>query len=245
MSQNRFYTPTLTTKQNSITIDGFEHNHLFKVVRKRIGDRIECINGMGFVFEAEITEQTKQSTIADIVRHQFEIKSTPLIRLVCAICRPQYISDIIEKSTELGVDQLVFYPSDNSKQKEVSLSQHKRWDTILISSLKQCDRLYKPKLEIKKKFDELDFITSDVTLFGSLTKNKHIDSVTTAQHGNRITFLCGPESGFTDREEMSFLRQGFHPTRIHKNTLRACTAASFGVGLIYYLTRYRPTNETD
>ena len=245
MSHSRFYTPTLTKKQPRVVIDGLEHNHLFKVMRKRIGDRIECINGLGYLFEAEITEQTKQSTTADIINHRFETKPKPLIRLVCALCRPQYISDIIEKSTELGVDQLVFYPSVNSKQKEVSESQFTRWETILTSSLKQCDRLYKPSLSIKAHFTDIEFTATDMTLFGSLTTNKHIHSVLSNQNRTRITFLCGPESGFTKDEEISFLEHGFHPTRIHKNTLRACTAASFGVGLIDHLTRYTSTKVTD
>ena len=56
-----FYSDKITDQ--SILIDGQEHHHLVKVLRKNVGDYVFVCNGLGLMLEAEIISTVKKESV--------------------------------------------------------------------------------------------------------------------------------------------------------------------------------------
>ena len=72
----QFYIPTLTKEDKEIYFDKIESKHLHKVLRKKIGDGITIVNGVGYRFEGTLTSvHDKQCTA--VVNQYEKITSDP------------------------------------------------------------------------------------------------------------------------------------------------------------------------
>jgi len=68
-----FYTQNFNEK-TSLTKE--ENKHIVKVLRKKVGDKINIINGKGFLFIAEIEEIEKHTVSLKIIKKEKKRKTT-------------------------------------------------------------------------------------------------------------------------------------------------------------------------
>jgi 16S rRNA (uracil1498-N3)-methyltransferase len=127
----------------------------------------------------------------------------------------------LEKATELGATEFWLFPGKRSEKKDLSKSQIHRLETILINALKQCGRLYLPKIILKPPLEEWQ-IPSGSLFFGDFSTTTPLKKT----FDDTVTFFIGPEKGFSPAETL-LLREKFkaHPISLHENILRAETAA--------------------
>lgn len=231
LSEKRFFSESLEKKR--ITIKGEEFFHIFKVMRCKTGEVIELINGKNIFSLAKIISIGKNSLEVEIIKK--EEKPPPFkISLLQAIISPKKMDFIIEKATELGVTNFIFFPSKYSLHRTVSKDRLKRFLSITIAAIKQCDRYDLPSISYKKNLKAvLDTITSKNILFGDIREDsKFIKKVKKDPH-----IFIGPEKGFS-KDEVSLLeKNGAEGIRINKNTLRAETAAISSISILSYLRR--------
>jgi 16S rRNA (uracil1498-N3)-methyltransferase len=220
MPHNRFYIDSPLKKR--ISLQGDEHHHLFRVMRKKVGDIIELINGRNILAFGKILSISKKDALIDIIKTEIHKPLLPPMILIQALPKPPLLELIIQKGTELGVSEFYLFPSTLSEKKELSPTQIKRLNHILISAMKQCGRFDLPTIEMG--FPKLDI----PLFFGDLSEKAPLLSQKT---GLPAALAIGPEKGFTEKEIHKLQEQG-QGVRLAPYILRTETAAITGLSIL-------------
>ena len=212
---DRFYCETLT---NPIELRNDEFHHL-RVMRVRVGEEIELIDGRGTLAIARLEEVLKNSAYLTIIHQETHPHPTSSIIIVLPLIRLERLEWAIEKGTELNAESFYLFPADYSEKNELSAHQLERLGHIAISAIKQCGRLYLPEIIFKTSLEEALFSNRQI-LFGDTDPAAPL----LASHPHSpILFVSGPEKGFSSRE-LEFLKQHGKGVKLHQNILRAETA---------------------
>lgn len=231
MPHDRFYYPG-SLKQKQLLLEGEELHHLVRVMRQRVGEFVELVNGKGELAEAEITSLSSSSATLTCHSH-FQEKPIqhPLI-LAQALTRPSHLDWIIEKGTELGAHAFWLFPGEKSEKSSLSSQQEKRLHQLSLAALKQCGRLFLP--DIIQKPPLLEWTACPGTLlFGSLSKEAALLSSPSAYPA---IFCVGPEKGFSAEEEahLTHVLNG-QAVKLHTHTLRTETAGLVALSQLFYI----------
>jgi 16S rRNA (uracil1498-N3)-methyltransferase len=219
MPADRFF--VAAPLNNNLILEGEEFHHLAKVMRVRVGETIEIVNGQGELAEAELVSLDKKSCELKILSHKKVSPPEQTLILALALTKPASLEWTLEKATELGATEFWLFPGERSEKKDLSKSQIHRLDMILINALKQCGRLYLPKIVLKPPLGEWQ-VPAGSLYFGDLSTQAPLKG----PFEKTVMFFIGPEKGFSP-EETVLLREKFkaHPISLHENILRAETAA--------------------
>lgn len=235
MPAERFYIDTPLTTSEHVALTGDEFVHLVRVMRAKVGDVVEIVNGHKLLATARIESIEKHS--AQLVIGQIEERQAlaPSITLCIAIPRFNHLEWIAEKATELGVNALWLFPGDKSEKTSISDQQHSRLHNLMVAAMKQCGRLDLPSLEILPILSEWQYPPQGAILYGDVSPSapllsKHLPTT------SPIFFFTGPEKGFSTAETL-LLRSGYRATGVslHPYTLRAETAPLLALGLLRHL----------
>lgn len=237
MPAERYFCPEEFVVGSSLLISGGESQHLVKVMRNSCGDVIELCNGRGTLASAKITAVERQGvfvTIEEILK--FEPLPSAVI-LAQGMPKMNRLDFIVEKGTELGMTHLRLFPGERSEKIGLSSQQRERIAMQLIAAMKQCGRLYLPKVELAPPLAEWGssgVAPVGVELFGDLGEQAH-SFYSLRQRGiltGAVTAFIGPEAGLTSREEKILRKRGAIGVKLHKNILRTETAAIVMLALI-------------
>ena len=232
-----FYVPRIQFNEDIATIVGSEHHHLRNVLRLGLGETIRIFDGEGTVFSATISKIETELTVAKIEKLVYHDRTTPSITLFHGLPKHDKMELILQKTTELGVTQIVPIITERSLQKP-SKNRLKRWQRIVLSATKQCRRAWIPELnEIQTLQDCLNAIhTYDYALiFWEKESERHIQSVLRKNpEVKSIALIVGPEGGFTDNEVKDLKEKGCISVKIGSNVLRTETAAIAGMAMTTY-----------
>ena len=100
----QFYIPTLTKEDKEIHFDKIESKHLHKVLRKKIGDGITIVNGVGYRFEGTLTSvNDKQCTAVVNQCEKIPSDSYQLHLYIAPTKSNDRMEWFVEKATEIGV----------------------------------------------------------------------------------------------------------------------------------------------
>ncbi|MDP1879565.1 MAG: 16S rRNA (uracil(1498)-N(3))-methyltransferase [Parachlamydiaceae bacterium] len=234
MPVERFYTPHSLEKNEKIELKEGEFHHLAHVIRSRIGEQIEIVNGKGILANAIIQEIKKDRAILFIEQLDEEPFKESKIILAQAIPKTNRLEFILEKGTELGVDEFWLFPGELSPKKELFPNQIERMESILISAIKQCGRLWLPKIVLCPILENWKQC-SGTLYFGDLDAKaplliKELENTNEIQ--DPIVFFTGPESGFTDNEVNVLRNLGTKGVKLHSNVLRTDTASITALAII-------------
>lgn len=235
MPNDRFFIHDIFENEKKLSIDGDELFHLKKVMRKRINESIELINGKNQLAKAHIVEFSDKKAIVKIDEIFEKEKSKFEIILCQALCKQNRIENILEKATELGVSSFILFHSKLSEKIELSDNRKNRFNHIILSAVKQCARLDIPKIEVLKDLSSFNIKNKSNCFFGDINEKAPLfikENIETTN--SKIMMFIGPEKGFTE-EEIKFLENSYNAKgiKLHDNILRTDTAAIFATGLIY------------
>ena len=129
---------------------------------------------------------------------------------------------IIEKSVEIGVDEIIPLQCENSERIHL---KRERLDRIAISALKQSKNLWMPEIHEVVKFDSMrDFKTDSNWIAHCLDSEKNsIHELSTTSCSQLI--CIGPEGDFSSKELDMAIAFGFKPLSLGEHRLRTETAA--------------------
>ena len=194
----QFYIPTLTKEDKEIHFDKIESKHLSKVLRKKIGDGITIVNGVGYRFEGTLTSvHDKQCTA--VVNQCKKITSDPYhLHLYIAPTKSNDRMEwFVEKATEIGVHAITPIICQRSERRVV---KQERLHKIAIAAMKQSLGAYLPMIH-----PFCDFFTALKQLEGKAfiahcedTEKVILDSQVLAHKS--ISIFIGPEGDFSTEE---------------------------------------------
>jgi len=219
-----FYNPNIDETTETFSFDKEESRHIIKVLRKKDSDILHVTNGLGLVFETEITLASDNKCIVEVL----SIKKTPepKFRLHLAVA-PTKMNDrfewFLEKATEIGIQEITPVFCDRSERKVVN---KERFEKIILSAMKQSNETYLPKLNdaisfkefIKQKNKGLQLIAHCEE-----TDKKSLKEV--LKPNENVTLLIGPEGDFSEKEIALALENNFQPVMLGNTRLRTETAA--------------------
>lgn len=219
-----FYNPDINETTESFSFDKEESRHIIKVLRKKDSDILHVTNGLGFLFETEITLASDNKCIVQVL----SIKKTPepKFHLHLAVA-PTKMNDrfewFLEKATEIGIQEITPIFCDRSERKVINLE---RFEKIILSAMKQSNETYLPKLNeavsfkefIKQKNEGLQLIAHCEE-----TDKKSLKDI--LKSNENVTMLIGPEGDFSEKEITLALENNFQPVTLGNTRLRTETAA--------------------
>lgn len=234
MPINRFYTPKTLRQDEKIVITGNEVKHISRVLRKAEGDVVELTNGNGTLAIAAIRKISNRQIELVVQRSQSIPKPSSEMILVQPLLHKSKLEWILEKTTELGVDQFWFFTAKKGMQKTLSETTTQRFEAIVIAAGKQSGRVWFPKIKSYLSLKDIPVPFSSTCYFGTIEKDTTPITVPSNQTDPVLLFV-GPESGWSD-DEMVTLRDQFQamPFAFNKNILRAETASVSGIAILRY-----------
>lgn len=238
MPLNRFYSPNILQEGQKITICGREAMHISRVLRKSEGDLVELTNGSGTLSVASIERISAKQIELHIQRSQLVKKSTPEMILVQPLLHKSKLEWILEKATELGVDQFWFFTAKRGLQKTLSVATAQRFDSIVIAASKQSGRVWFPKIHSYLSLEDVPIPFSSTCYFGTIDKDTPPISISSGQP-DPVILCVGPESGWS-HEEIKVLQDEFQaiPFAFNRNVLRTETASVSGIAILQYLLKH-------
>ena len=219
-----FYNTEIDESTESFSFDKEESRHIIKVLRKKDSDILHVTNGLGLLFETQITLASDNKCIVQVL----SIKKTdePKFRLHLAVA-PTKMNDrfewFLEKATEIGIQEITPIICDRSERKVINLE---RFEKIILSAMKQSNETYLPKLNeaisfkefIKQKNEGLQLIAHCEE-----TDKKSLKDI--LQPNQSVTMLIGPEGDFSEKEIALALENNYQPVTLGNTRLRTETAA--------------------
>ena len=210
-----------------IVMNEIDSKHISKSFRKNIGDNIRITNGLGCVCNAEIIEKGKKIKVKIKGVEKFEVPNSSIHIALSPLKNISRFEWFVEKATELGISQITPIVCEHSEKKKVNTE---RLERILISSLKQSNQFFKPKINLINTFENFILNNKDQLLMANLkTSNKLCEKLFTKPN---ICLMIGPEGGFSDSEIDFAKKQDIKEVTLGKSRLRSETAAIYGMSII-------------
>ena len=211
--------------------------HISRVMRMKIGDYVEVVYNKK-AYECEIIEIGKQViTKIKKVLDEKDLSRGEVILLI-PLLKEQKLDYILQKSTELGVDQIWFIETTRSMVKWDNKKVDKkleRWSTILKEASEQSKRLTIPEIHGVYKLSDLKNIEG-VKMLCSTREPENNVKLFLQNHSkyDKMFIAVGPEGGFTLQEENTFLEMGFEAVTLGKYILRVETVPLFCLSVLSY-----------
>lgn len=217
-----FFSNTILNDQ--IELDLEESRHLSKVLRLKNGDLAEVIDGKGNLFHCKVLESNSKKSRLNIEKKTFKDEQ---FGVHLAVAPPKNLSRwewFLEKSTEIGIDQISPIRCERSERKILKRDRQMR---ILISAMKQSLKTRLPQLDelqdfetfIQKKNSERKYIAHCREELSKMNLAK------LHPKGKKALILIGPEGDFTKEEILKAEAAGFDSVSLGKSRLRTETAA--------------------
>lgn len=238
---SRFYVSPESVKGSKIYVGREESHHIIDVMRLKQGDPITVFNGTGKEYEGKIYSIKDKRVIVDVSKTKIVDKKRSIkFSLAQSIPKKEKMDLIIQKATELGVDEI--YPIESSRTivKTKGKRQHKieRWQKIAIEASKQCGRIELPRVrEVTNLHNILEDITRyDLAIMPCLSE-KSISFKSALRNINRpdkILVIIGPEGGFTFDEIKRASNKGAVLVSLGNLVLKSDTAAITTFSILNY-----------
>ena len=219
-----FYSNTI--KNDIIVLDSIESNHCLKVFRKSIGDIINIVDGKGTLFKCKIISDQKNCKveIKEIFKDYNKKKYYVHIG-ISPLKNQSRIEWFIEKSVEIGIDEISFIECTRTIRKKINIERLHR---TAISAMKQTLKSKIPKINQILSIDEfIDNNSNDNKYICHLEENidnSIFDYSKTFKVNGSSCVLIGPEGDFTIDEINFFKKNNFSFLSLGDSRLRSETA---------------------
>ena len=230
---HRFYCPEIVFDNPPIIItDAKELHHLRDVLRLKKGDKVQVFNQNGEEATGRVLASQPRQVSVSVESIRKHAPRLPWITLACAIPKKSKFEWIIEKSVELGVDEIIPLMT---RRTEIELKGERlekrtvRYQEVAVNAAKQSQRLTVPIIHAAVDFPSaLTMLSKDTVVFiPSLVgpRRNILEAIRGVPSPKRIAFLIGPEGDFTPEEYALARQSGCIPVSLGETVLKVETAA--------------------
>lgn len=221
-SVNLFYQPLIA--RGVTTLDAEESRHCIRVLRKKAGDRIRITDGNGAFYEAVIVSADPHACAFSIEHTIAEPLQSYSVHIAVAPTKnTERIEWFVEKSVELGINQISFVDCEHSERTQLKMA---RIEKIAISAMKQSLRASVPRLQGPMPFPGFIAAVNESNRFiahAGVNHPPHLKD-SAPRNGNYIVVI-GPEGDFTEKEIQLAQQAAFTEVSLGPGRLRTETAA--------------------
>lgn len=241
---HRFFSPPDRCSSSVFSLGESEARHASQVLRLGPGDHLEVLDGHGGLIEAVILTSHRKTMEVQEVRRQTRPRPRPGIVLMQALLKGKALETVLEKSVELGVEQLVLLDTERcvARVPPAEIARKRSvWTQTLIEAVKQSRNPWLPELLGPVSLAEalepsLDSSATPVFVAslepGVLQLGRVLQSTVTHARFQRLAVAVGPEGDFSPSELANLRSAGGIPISLGSLILRAETAAIAAVAIL-------------
>jgi 16S rRNA (uracil1498-N3)-methyltransferase len=238
MTRRRFFVPLGKIRDGVARLSFDEIHHLRDVLRLRPGDQVEIFDGEGNGYVGKVEASGSELVVGSLQRIEAATESPVHVVLALALAKPDRFAWALQKTTELGVQEIVplqarFSPVRLTEDKLQASME--RWRRIVQEASKQCGRVSIPRIHQARQV--LDFLTgkefpNSARLFFDEKSPECWGS--TFGRSARFVVCIGPEGGWDQAEVEAADRAGYQIRNLGPRILRTETAAVAALAILQF-----------
>ncbi|MFA5748320.1 MAG: RsmE family RNA methyltransferase [Candidatus Absconditabacterales bacterium] len=188
---------------DEIIIENLEMiNQIKKVLRLSKGDNIcvQDVNEPKNRYEIKIKDMDKCRLIGYIGKvNKLENNDKEKTMIIAMPNKRDKIEIIVQKLTEIGIDNIIFWPSERSVVKSRNIDKFSRLEKIAKEAVEQSWGNKLPKISFSKNIIEIK--NSYLMVFDKISENiKFKTNNNLLNKSKKIIGLIGPEGGLTEKD---------------------------------------------
>lgn len=243
----KFFVRDDQINDNKIDIVGEDVNHISNVLRMKVGDEFQvCNSDTTENYNVEIKSFEKEKIICSIInKMKSEAESDINLKIFQGIPKSDKMELIIQKSTELGIKELIPVDMERCVSKISGKDEKKkidRWQKISEVAAKQSGRDMIPKIHNVIKINDLVKVISDFDMmivpYEKAERYSFKDAIEEIKEYDKsninIGIVIGPEGGFEPSEVEQLREAGAKIVTLGKRILRTETVALAMSSVIMY-----------
>lgn len=210
---------------------------LVRVMRLHPGDALEVFSN-GHRYECRLSAVLPDGVQLQIIRElPVPVRSKIKLNLGQAIPKGEKFDWLIQKTTELGVSEIFPLITERTiVRPSESRSRIQRWNEIADHAAGQSENAFPPLIHPPQ--DLLDYLKSQISglqLFLHEREGaKSLKEILQNENPAEITYLVGPEGGWTPAETEAIEQSGFQKVHLGSRILRSETAGLALTSIIQY-----------
>ena len=220
---NQFFYSNRISK-GLIHLECDEAYHALKVLRKKQGDKISVVNGLGSLYSAVIEEDEVNKCMLRVIEEK-ENYQKPNHHIHIAIA-PTKSHDrmewFVEKVVEIGIQEISFLQTQRTERKNIKIDRMKK---RAISSMKQSLKAFLPLINECMDYEDFLKTCSNNHKYVGYLDHENVKMLSKiCKINENYCVMVGPEGDFTEQEIFDALDSGFDCISLSKSRLRTETA---------------------
>lgn len=212
-----------------------------KVLRIKCGEQVAICDGSGNECVCTVSDVSSgQISLVVNSRQACATEATVKVSVYMAFAKGDKLEHVIQKATELGVFEIVAFPSARcvSKPDEKSLGKKlQRWKKIAASAAEQSGRGLVPDVLVLGSFAEALDRASKTDISVLFYENERANTLKTTLQNKpyrTVSLLTGPEGGLEEREVQAAMDAGLSVCTLGARILRCETAPLCALSAVMY-----------
>lgn len=233
----QFYVPDI---QSVCELPSSEASHCVRVLRRDVGDEIICVDGRGSRYRCVIEEATAHKCSFRIVETE-NITNHWQNNITLCFAPTKNLDRIewmVEKCTEIGIDNFVAMRCAHSERKEMKAE---RIQKIIISAMKQSLKTVLPTLQPLTPIKDVlmaPFAGQKFICYCADDLPRH-ELVADYRPDTDVKIMIGPEGDFSPEEVQLAMDYDWVPVSLGQSRLRTETAGVYAVAAIHTINELK------
>jgi len=236
----RFFVTPEELKPDFLVLTGDNAQHA-KVLRLKCGNDVLVCDGQGKECICTISDVSSER-ISLVVHSRKESESEAAVKVTVFMAFPKAdkLEHVIQKATELGVYEIVAFPSARcvSTPDEKSLKKKlERWQRIAASAAEQSGRGRIPQVRVlpgyKAALDEAAKADKALLFYENEQANTLRMALSDGPY-KTVSLMTGPEGGLEEKEGEQAMAAGLQVCTLGKRILRCETAPLCALSAVMY-----------
>jgi 16S rRNA (uracil1498-N3)-methyltransferase len=243
MTRRRFYAPpsAFNFDEAIVTLAADEARHLRDVLRLKPRDAVYVFDGAGHEYRCIVKDARRDSAELWIdTQHPAKQESQLQLKLGVALLKGEKFDLVVQKATELGVQQIVPVTTRHAdihlRDESDAAKRVTRWQRIALEATKQSGRAIIAEVSAPESFESFVAGTKEAELCLMFSERGGGGLwLVTGRAPRSVVALIGSEGGWSDEEIERAREQEFHVITLGERILRAETAAITATALLQHL----------
>ncbi len=227
----RYFIDSNSIYGNNIKVTNSDLHHIKNVMRFRLLDKATFVDPRGTLFTAELKALEKHEALFEIIHQEPYLGVLSHITIAQALIKRERFELFLEKSTELGVYEIiptVFERSIIKISQDDEDKKIERYRLITKEASEQSERRFLPLINAFQDLKKIDTQKYDLVLvcYERDIAQEHIHKVVIdSLPSQRILVFIGPEGGISPAEIAYFESINARFVSLGKQILRSETAS--------------------
>ena len=234
MTKIRIFIEKNIRTESEIVLSKSQSHYLKNVMRKKEEEKIFIFNSYDGEWLAKLRYVNKELRLIPTNQTRKATESFHVDIWICfGVIKPRNIGYLIEKTTEIGVNN--FFPLKTEFSENIKLN-YSRLNKIAIEATEQSENINVPKIdEVTKLKDFFTKIDSDrkIIICDEKKKNNSIMKILEKNKFKKLAIFIGPVGGWSKNDMKEFLNQKeVFFISLGNSLLKADTAAIYALSCI-------------